>query len=233
MNRLEGAFDALLHLMDRQVLDSEGRMVCKCDDLELAQTDDGQLVVTALLVGPPVWVPRLGLWLHERWRRLGGTQADRERPYRIDLRDVAEVTQEIKLRTTRDGVLQRQDVPRAGVRQLIGDLLDAKVKGPNDEDLGEVLDVRLEPTPNPADHSLVLTHLLIGHNRPGSYLGYDRNQQQGPWLIARIVRRLHRHSGIVSVDQVRDIDWDHRRLRVGAQLTPITHSGTTTEPERD
>src|SRR4051812_11459208 len=113
MNRLEGTLDALFHLMDRQVGDSDGLMVCKCDDLELAERDDGRLVVTALLVGAPVWVPRLGGWLEERWRRLGGTQADRDRPYPIDLRDVTRVTQQITLQRPRDGVLRRQD-PEAG-----------------------------------------------------------------------------------------------------------------------
>src|SRR5947207_2742740 len=108
MNRLNGPLDALLHLMDRQVIDDEGLMVCKVDDLELTETTDGDHVVTALLVGAPVWVPRLGKWLHKRWLRLGGAQSDREHPYRIALADVEEVTQEIRLRTGREGSLQRQ-----------------------------------------------------------------------------------------------------------------------------
>ena len=51
MNRLESPLDGLLHLMDRQVLDDEGLLVCKCDDLEMEEREDGTLVVTALLVG--------------------------------------------------------------------------------------------------------------------------------------------------------------------------------------
>jgi hypothetical protein len=30
----------------------------------------------------------------------------------------------------------------------------------------------------------------------------------GPWLVNRIVRRLHRHSGFVAVDDLDELDWD-------------------------
>src|SRR4051812_20025872 len=231
MNRLEGTLDALLHLMDRQVVDSDGLMVCKCDDLELVERDDGRLVVVALLVGAPVWIPRLGGWLEKRWRRLGGTQADRDRPYRIDLRDVTRVTHQITLPHPRDGILTRQD-PDAGARRLIGDLLGSSVEGPDGPTLGDVLDVRLEPSSDPADRSLVLTHLIVGRGRPGSYLGYDRSQEQGPWMVARVVQWLHRRAGMVAFDQIRDIDWENARIRVGAFLSPMTNAKTTHEPER-
>jgi sporulation protein YlmC with PRC-barrel domain len=234
MNRLEGPLDGLLHLMDRQVIDSDGLLVCKCDDLELDQRDDGTLTVTALLVGPPVWVPRVSGWLGERWRRLGGAQSDRLRPYRIDLADIERVTQEIRLRHERDGVLQRQGSDRAAARRLVDDLLGADVLGPRDEHLGHVLDVRLRPSEDEHDPVLVLTDLLVGSGRPGSYLGYDRSEHQGPWLVRRIVRRLHRHSGMVATTDVESIDWDSRRVRSRVELSHLTHVGTSAEPhERD
>jgi hypothetical protein len=234
MNRLEAPLDGLLHLMDRQVVDSEGLMVCKCDDLELVERPDGTLVVTALLVGAPVWVPRLGTWLDEWWRRLGAAQSDRRRPYRIDLAEIERVTQEIRLRHGRAGVLQRQDPPEASVRQLVGDLLGAKVVGPGERHLGDVLDVRLEPGTGPGTGpGLVLTSLLVGRGRPGSYLGYDRSAEQGPWLIRRIVRRLHRYSGMVSAGDIERIDWDGHQVRVGTGLSELTNAGTTGEPEHD
>src|SRR5690349_4660641 len=136
MNRLDAPLDGLLHLMDRQVVDRDGLMVCKCDDLELTERPGGELVVTALLVGAPVWVPRLGSWLHERWRRLGDAQADRHRPYRIDLSAVERLSQEIRLRGTRSGALVRQGEPEASVRQLVQDLLGSEVIGPGGESLG-------------------------------------------------------------------------------------------------
>jgi hypothetical protein len=230
MNRLERPLDGLLHLMDRQVLDKEGLMVCKCDDLEMEEREDGTMLVTALLVGAPVWVPRLGAWIGERWRRLGSTQSDRKRPYRIGLEDIERVTQEIHLRRGRDDVLQRQDPQRAAVRRLVDDLLGCDVLGPGEEHLGNVLDVRLAPTSDVDDPALRLTDLLVGHGRPGSYLGYDRSETQGPWLVRRVVRRLQRGSGMVAVADVDDIDWDRREIRTRTRLSNLSHVGTTAEP---
>ena len=231
MNRLERPLDGLLHLMDRQVVDADGLLVCKCDDLELLQHDDGTLSVTALLVGAPVWVPRVSAWLGKRWRRLGSAQSDRQRPYRVDLAEVDAVTQEIRLRHGRDGILQRQDPDRASVRRLVDDLLGADVLGPGDEHLGNVLDVRLAPSDDAADPALVLTDLLVGRGRPGSYLGYDRSDAQGPWLVRRIVRRLHRHSGMVAASDIDSIDWDRRLVRTRTGLGNLTNVGTSVEPQ--
>ena len=78
-----GSLDAVLHLLDRQVVDADGLLVCKVDDVELTVFDDGVLGVTGLLVGPAALVPRygddgLGRLLHDYWRRLG-TPAGRPR----------------------------------------------------------------------------------------------------------------------------------------------------------
>ena len=54
------AIDAVLHLLDRQVVDRDGLMVCKVDDVELTLTPDGRWEVTGLLAGPPALVPRFG-----------------------------------------------------------------------------------------------------------------------------------------------------------------------------
>jgi sporulation protein YlmC with PRC-barrel domain len=60
--------DAAYHLLDRQILDEDGRCVAKVDDLELIEQDDGRLVVSALLVGPGALGPRIG-------GRVGGAMA--------------------------------------------------------------------------------------------------------------------------------------------------------------
>jgi len=227
VNRLDGPLDGLLHLMDRQVVDDEGLMVCKCDDLELTDRGDGGLMVTALLIGVPVWLPRLHRWVYDGWRRLGDSRIDRQQPYRIDLADVERVTQEIRLRRGRAGALERQRPGDTSVRRLVGDLLGAQVLGPGEEHLGKVLDVRLEPTREPNDHALVLSGLLVGRGRPGSYLGYDRSEEHGPWIVGTIVRRLHRHSGMVAVSHISELDWDRHRVTVRTGLGPLTHSGAS------
>jgi len=72
--------DAHHQLLDRQILDNDGRMVGKVDDLELEEREDGRLVVTALLTGPGALGPRLtGAWgsiTVRTWSRLSGRAPD-------------------------------------------------------------------------------------------------------------------------------------------------------------
>ena len=83
-NRLEEDLDATLHLLDRQIVDSEGAMVGKVDDVELTEDHHGALRVTGLLTGPAALVPRLGgdhdqktlFW----WRQLNPVRAERTVP---------------------------------------------------------------------------------------------------------------------------------------------------------
>lgn len=46
--------------------------------------------------------------------------------------------------------------------------------------------------------------LLVSTARMGAQLGYDRRDQQGPWLIRVVVRRLHRNLLIVPWSDVDD-----------------------------
>jgi len=83
--------DAMLDLMDRQIVDHDGGMVGKVDDVELEEREDGRLVVSGLLTGPGALGPRLGGALGSIttavWSRLSGRPADS--PKRIDVSAVA------------------------------------------------------------------------------------------------------------------------------------------------
>ena len=96
--------DGYLELLDRQVLDNEGRMVGKVDDVELEQRDDGRIYVTALLCGPGALGPRLGGALGtivtSTWSRLSG----RSDPARVDWSMVASVETAIRLAVGRTTV---------------------------------------------------------------------------------------------------------------------------------
>jgi sporulation protein YlmC with PRC-barrel domain len=46
--------------------------------------------------------------------------------------------------------------------------------------------------------------LLVSRARVGAQLGYDRREQQGPWLIRVVVRRLHRNLLVVPWSDVED-----------------------------
>jgi hypothetical protein len=67
-------YDAALRLLDRQIVDPDGRLVAKVDDLELTESNDGRLMVSAILTGPGALGPRLGgrpgHWLVAVWHRL-------------------------------------------------------------------------------------------------------------------------------------------------------------------
>jgi len=71
---LSRRFDTALHLLDRQIIDPDGRLVGKVDDLELAELDNGGWTVSAILTGPGALGIRLGgrtgRWIVAVWQRL-------------------------------------------------------------------------------------------------------------------------------------------------------------------
>ncbi len=214
-DRLAGALDAVLHLLDRQVVDVERLLVCKVDDVELTESEDGVLAVTGLLSGPAALVPRYadrraGRRLETFWRRLGRPQADRDDPYRIDLALVERLGSGVELGVPRHGVLVRQG--QRGRR--LGDLLRMPVQDLEGRRLGRVLDVRLDRGRDAGDDRLRVRGLVVGHGRPGSYLGYDRRPDMGPWLVRAVVRWLHRHSAYAPLDVLDALDWEAGVIRV-------------------
>jgi hypothetical protein len=91
--RLPGrTYDAKLDLLDRQVVDPRGRLVCKVDDLELSFDEAGRPYVSAILVGPAALGPRIGGWIGRIMvavrRRL---QCDSPDPPRIDFGVVTDI----------------------------------------------------------------------------------------------------------------------------------------------
>ncbi len=219
----EAGYDAALHLLDRQIVDVDGMAVGKVDDLELVEDADGALVPTGLLVGMAALLPRFGDrsgdWLHRRWIRLAPAHAERSRPGVVDLDLVEDVTSEVHLSVVRDGLLHRrldglEDQPR---RHTLGQLLamhvDLPGSGASRRSTARVLDVRLSAAPDGRGARVV--GLIVGRGRPGSLLGYDRSRERGPWLVAAVVRRLHRHTRQVPLGPGVELDWDARRVRVG------------------
>jgi len=223
-NRLDGPWlDAALHLLDRQVVDADGQMVCNVDDLEVTEGPRGDLTVTGLLVGPAALVPRfsgrLGGWLHEMWHRLGVQYADRDVPLYLGLELVDAIGSDVRLRVSREAVLDRQPAAGPGVRHhRMDDLLGMEVLL-DGESAGRVLDVRVEPRHGEA--RLTVRSLIVGRGRPGSLLGYDRGDFTGPALVAAAVRRLHRHTGELPVEAVTAVDWQEHRITATGSLRSL------------
>jgi hypothetical protein len=98
------AYDAVLHLLDRQVVDRDGLLVCKVDDVELGEVE-GRWVVAALLTGPDPLGRRVGgtpgRLMTSVWRRLRGRGS---RPGRIDLAVVTGIGSHVQVGVGRDSL---------------------------------------------------------------------------------------------------------------------------------
>jgi hypothetical protein len=95
--------DVGLDLLDRQIVDKDGLMSGKVDDLELSppEQDGGAPVLTAILAGPGALAPRLGrvaTWIAARRLRL----SRRSDPSRIAFGVVARVGTTVRLAVSRD-----------------------------------------------------------------------------------------------------------------------------------
>jgi sporulation protein YlmC with PRC-barrel domain len=103
MSGMDETFDLRLRLLDRQVVDPDGAMICKVDDVELERSDDGSYVVTALLAGPLALGPRLpgrlGHWLVALGRRW--SDAADEGPPRIPFGEVVDLGSAVTVNRTR------------------------------------------------------------------------------------------------------------------------------------
>ena len=92
-----------LGLLDRQLIDRDGALCGKVDDLELAPGPDGTFHVTHLISGPG------GLWYRLRRRRLGRWLRTHistvpevgDDPGRIPMRYVSDISQAVRLSLTR------------------------------------------------------------------------------------------------------------------------------------
>jgi sporulation protein YlmC with PRC-barrel domain len=107
------SLDLLLHLLDRQVVDVDGELVCKVDDVELEFDATGTPYVSAILIGPRALGPRLGgrpgRWVSAIAQRLADGQGTQ--PQRIDFAQVIDIGSAITLSRHRDelGVAPLED----------------------------------------------------------------------------------------------------------------------------
>lgn len=226
---MTGSYDAALHLLDRQVVDSEGRLVAKVDDVELTLGADGSLVPTAILVGLsallPRFGPRLGGVLARTHARIFDAQADRAVPDVIELDLVTEISSEVHLSVPRTGLLRPRLGAEPGVERIrLGQLLGLPVVAPPATGLHRrscVLDARVVAVPD--GRRSVVDALVVGPGRAGALLGYDRRSEPGPWLVADFVRWLHRHARVVALGPGVVVDPGAREVRVsaGASVGPL------------
>jgi hypothetical protein len=113
-------------------------------------------------------------------------------------------------------------------RHRLDDLLGMRVRFADGTDGDRVVDARLTPSSRLRGqlNELVVDGLVVGRMRPGTLFGYDRHPTQGPWVVRRIIRTLHRHTGYLGWDEVERVDWDARLVHVRTtglhDLTAVT-----------
>jgi sporulation protein YlmC with PRC-barrel domain len=121
-------YDAYLHLLDRQVIDPDGEMICKVDDVELEIADDGTAYVTALLTGPAALGPRIGgqvgramVAVQRRLHYAGGAG-----PGRIPIHLVTEIGSAITVSR------RPTDLPIRGFEDWVRDNVISRIPGASD-----------------------------------------------------------------------------------------------------
>lgn len=91
---------------------------------------------------------------------------------------------------------------------ILSDLLGSDALEADGRRVGAVVDVRLEISGAPAQllAETVVTGVLVSPRSRVSTWGYERRGENGPVVIARLQRWLHRGSFLVSWDDVELID---------------------------
>lgn len=118
--------DLDLHVLDRQVVDRDGKFVAKVDDIELERGADGSLYVAKILVGPralgPRFRSRLGVWVRSIAERLSTGPIPT-----IDFALVDEIGSELKLSAS------RKDLDVAPLEDWVRDHIVGRVPGSRHE----------------------------------------------------------------------------------------------------
>ncbi|SMF17955.1 hypothetical protein L603_000900000400 [Cellulosimicrobium cellulans J34] len=122
---------------------------------------------------------------------------------------------------------------------ILGDLLDARVRGPEGEHLGTLVDVRLaletlrgdDPSPDDPDREARalsaqvrrrdrvgrarVVGILVSPRSGAPLLGYERTGVTAPWPVPQLVRRRHRGTFLVPWEDVAAVGPGEVRLAAG------------------
>jgi hypothetical protein len=117
---------AALHLLDHQLVDREGRLCGKLEDLELETNSEGTTYVTAILTGPGTLWERFGRRRIATWLRsytptvFEGAEPD---PGRLPMWRVSDIGPAIHINASRD------EIATAAVEHWVRDHIIAHVPG--------------------------------------------------------------------------------------------------------
>ncbi len=114
------------HLLDRQVVDRDGQLVGKVDDVELSDEDPPRVV--ALLLGPRALGERMGGWLGRLIAGVATRLHSANGPYRarIPYEHVAGVDTVVQLRT------RRELLPEPALEEWLSEHVIGRIPGASD-----------------------------------------------------------------------------------------------------
>ncbi|MFF2050581.1 PRC-barrel domain-containing protein [Leifsonia sp. NPDC058194] len=100
---------------------------------------------------------------------------------------------------------------------ILSDLMQAPVYDPDGSRLGRVIDARfvVDGAPGQLLAHARLDGFVVSSHSGSSFLGYERNEETSPWLIARFLRWRHRGSFLVRWDDIERVSAEAIRLRPG------------------
>lgn len=97
--------DAGLNLLDRQVVDADGRSLGKVDDLRFSSPDAGAAPeLTAIMIGQQAYGRRLGGWLGRWWTGVAARLAARPEAVAVPMHLVERIDVTVRLRVTADAI---------------------------------------------------------------------------------------------------------------------------------
>ncbi|KRC51045.1 hypothetical protein ASE16_08915 [Leifsonia sp. Root227] len=100
---------------------------------------------------------------------------------------------------------------------ILSDLLQTPVFSADGERLGRVIDARfvVDGAPGQLLADARLDGFVVSGHSGSSFLGYERNDERSPWLIARFLRWRHRGAFLVRWEDVERLSPTAIKLREG------------------
>jgi hypothetical protein len=106
---------------------------------------------------------------------------------------------------------------------ILSDLMHTPVLDSNGTELGLIIDARfvVDGTPHQLLSDARLVGFIVSAHAGSSFLGYERTDEQAPWLVARFLRWRHRGAFLVRWEDIALLSADAVRLRPGfARVDP-------------
>jgi sporulation protein YlmC with PRC-barrel domain len=202
---------AMRDLADWQVMDQDGQIVGKVDDLAFTVSTQAEPILTSVLIGGVALARRFeGAWNRSfDWltRRLAATAEPLDIPVELIERAPSNLT----VAARRDALARYRGEPQRPGTLRLSDLIGTQLIGTNDQPCGRVADLWLADDPTHLRDlrlpDLRLHGLIVGAAAIGDRLGFDHHGGPAqPFGLRHLFTWLGRHTRILPWDAVTVIE---------------------------